>query len=111
GIRGEDLLPAVMPLERREMRRPYETLGLVIEARLARRRRQRLDERADGSREWGEAIRRQICDVRVVAAEELVSAFARKRHLDVLGRELGDEIRGKCGRVGERLVERLCKCL
>ena len=33
-IRGEDLFPAVMPFERRQVRRADEALRLVIEARL-----------------------------------------------------------------------------
>ena len=44
-------------------------------------------------------------DVVVVAAEELIAAFSRQRNLDVLAGELGDQIGGDRGRVGERLVE------
>ena len=38
-VGGEDLLPAVMPLERRQVRGAHEPLRLVVEARLARGRR------------------------------------------------------------------------
>ena len=80
----EDLLPALVTLERRQVRGRGEALGPVVEA--ARR-----DE--DGSRSIAgrsavatrpDALGEQVGDVGVVAAEELVAALARERHLDVL---------------------------
>ena len=47
-----------------------------------------------------------VADVVVVAAEELVPAFARQRDLDVLARQLRDEEGRDRRSVGERLVER-----
>ena len=57
--------------------------------------------------ERGDPVCEEVGCVRVVAAEELVAAFPRERHLDVLRGQLGDEVRGQCGRVGEGLVERV----
>ena len=95
-----------MPLERRQVRRAREPLRLVVEARLARRRRQPLDRRPREGRQRPDALREQVGDVGVVAAEQLVAALARERDLHVLGGELGDEVGRERGRVGERLVER-----
>src|SRR5207248_8504384 len=44
-LRGEDLLPAVMALERRQVRRPHEALGTIVEARPRARARKPLDDR------------------------------------------------------------------
>ena len=106
-VGGEDLLPAVVALERRQVRRADEALRAVVEARAARRDRQPLDERPREPGEPGRPERQEVGGVGVVAAEELVAALARERDLHVLGRELRDEVRRQRGRVGERLVERL----
>src|SRR5206468_9200444 len=73
--------------------------------RAGARGREQLDERPCEARQSADPLREEVCDVRVVAAEELVAAFARERDLYVLGRELRDEVRRKRGRVGERLIE------
>ena len=103
----EDLLPAVVSLERREVRRADEALRAVVEARLRARARETLDERRGDARQPADPEREQVGRVRVVAAEELVAALARERDLHVSRRELGDEVRRERRRVGERLVERL----
>ena len=105
-IRREDLLPPVVPLERRQVRRAREPLRLVVEARLARRGRQPLDRRPRERRQRPDALGEQVGDVGVVAAEQLVAALARERDLHVLRGELRDEVGRQRGRVGERLVER-----
>ena len=89
------------------MRGLDEALRLVVEARLRRRRRQPLDERAYEPGEGREAVGELIGCVRVVAAEELVAAFPGKRHLHVLGGELRHEVGRQRRRVGKRLVERV----
>src|SRR5207244_6878683 len=101
----EDLLPAMVALERRQVRRAYEALGPVVEARLRARARQELDERPREPRRAPDPLREQVGRVGVVAAEELVAALTRERHLHVLGGELRDEVRRERRRVCERLVE------
>ncbi len=101
----EDLLPAVVALERRQVRRGDEPLRLVVEACASRRRRQPLDERPRERRERPDPLGERVRDVGVVAAEELVAAFARQRDLDVLRGQLRDEVGRERRRVGERLVE------
>ena len=103
----EDLLPRVMPLERRQLSRPHEPLGAVVEARARRRAREQLDERARERGRPAHALGQPIRHVRVVAAEELVAALARQGDLHVLRRELRDEVGRQSRRVRERLVERL----
>src|SRR5437868_5944148 len=90
---SEDLLPAVMALERRQVRRAREPLRLVVEAHLARRGREQLDERTCERGKAPDALGEEVGDVGVVAAEELVSAFAGERDLDVLGSQIRDEVR------------------
>ena len=106
-IVGEDLLPGVVALERRQPGPADEALCLVVEARLRRRARQAADQRRDRRRERGHPRCDEIGDVGVVAAEELVGPLPRERHLDRFGRELRDQVGGQSRRVGERLVERL----
>ena len=103
----EDLLPPVVTLERRQMRGAHEPLRLVVEARFRGGGRQALDERTREACERRHPVGEEVGGVRVVAAEELVSALARERDLHVLGRELRHEVRRQCRRVGERLVEGL----
>src|SRR5436305_1943704 len=69
----EDLLPAVMALERRQMSCPREALRLVVEADPARRGGEPLDERPRTRSEPTDALSEEIRDVRVVATEQLVS--------------------------------------
>ena len=107
GLGREDLLPRVMPLERRQVRGADEALRLVVEARPRDRARQPLDERPRQPGSPAGPQREQVGHVRVVAAEELVAALARERHLHVLGGQLRDEVGRERGRVRERLVERL----
>ena len=57
-VRREDLLPAVMALERRQMRGADEALGLVVEARAGGRGRKPLDQRPRDARETGRRARR-----------------------------------------------------
>ena len=111
GARGrrEDLLPAVVALERRQVRGADEALRPVVEARPPARARQPLDERRRQPRERADAVGEQVGRVRVVAAEELVAALAGERDLHVLGGELRDEVRRQRRRVGERLVERVAR--
>ena len=107
-VGGEDLLPAVVALERRQVRGRGEALRLVVEADPARRRGQAVGERrAPAEASGADALGEQVGDVGVVAAEELVAALAGERDLDVLGGELRDEVRRERRRVGERLVERV----
>ena len=91
-VGGEDLLPGVVALERRQMRRPHEPLRLVVEARARAGARQALHERPGEVRERPHAVGEQVRRVGVVAAEELVAALARERDLDVGGRELRHEV-------------------
>src|SRR4029079_18720136 len=105
-VGGEDLLPAVVALERRKAGGAREELRLVVEALLLRRRRQQLGERPGRRRGGTEAPREQIRDVGVVAAEELVAPLAGERALPLLRGEPRHEVRRECRRVGERLVER-----
>ncbi len=98
-----------MALERRQVRGAREPLRLVVEADAPGRGGQQLGERPRGCSERAEALREQVGDVGVVAAEELVAALAGERDLHVLGGELRDEVRRQRRRVGERLVERLCE--
>src|SRR5947209_3720243 len=91
------------------MRGPYEPLRLVVEACLTRGGRQRFDERAGEAGERRQAVCEEVGRIRVIAAEELVPALAGERNLDVLGRELRNEVGRERGRVGEGLVERLGK--
>src|SRR4051794_17429735 len=106
---GEDLLPAVMALERRQMSCPREALRLVVEADPARRRGQPVDEGPRTRSEPAEALGEEVGDVGVVAAEQLVSPLARERDLDVLRGQLCDEVRRQRRRVCERLVEHVGK--
>ena len=87
------------------MRGPHEPLRLVVEARLPARRRQRLDERSGDAGQWREPVCHEVGGIRVVAAEQLVPAFARERDLDVLRGKLRDEVGRQRRRVCERLVE------
>src|SRR4029079_7497702 len=80
-VGGEDLLPAVVALERRKAGGAREALRLVVEARLLRRRWQQLGERPGRRRGGTEAPREQIRDIGVVAAEELVPPLPRDRDL------------------------------
>ena len=105
----EDLLPAVMPLERGQVCGADEALRLVVEARPRRGCRQPLDERACQSRKAADSFGEQVGRVRVVAAEELVAALAGERDLHVARRELRHEVGRQRRRVGERLVERVCQ--
>src|SRR5207244_11049026 len=100
--RREDLLPAVVPLERRQIRRADEALRPIVEARLPRRGREALDDRLEASSQTPEALCQQVGGVRVVAAEQLVAAFARERDFYVLRGELGDQIGRQRARIGER---------
>ena len=104
-VGGEDLLPAVVSLERRQVRGPDEPLRLVVEAGPPRRRGQQLDRRPRHRGQRPGPLREQVGDVGVVPAEELVAALARERDLDVLGGEARDEVGRQRGRVGEGLVE------
>ena len=106
-VRREDLLPAVVALERRQVRGADEALRAVVEARAARRDRQPLDQRPREPRQPGRPQRQEVRGVGVVAAEELVAALAGERDLHVLRCELRDEVGRQRGRVGERLVEGL----
>ena len=107
GLGREDLLPGVVSLERRQVRPAHEALGPVVEARLARGGRQQLDERPQERGGPADPRGQPVGHVGVVAAEELVAALARERHLDVVGRELRDEVGRERRRVGEGLVEGL----
>src|SRR5581483_6290106 len=104
---GEDLLPRVVGLERRQVRAADEALRLVVEADAARRGGQALGQRPRQRRERPDAAREEVGDVGVVAAEQLVAPLARERDLDPARRELGYEVRRQRRRVGERLVEGL----
>src|SRR5919204_115428 len=73
-VRREDFLPAVMPLEWRQVRRANEALRAVVEACLRVRARQQLDERPRDARKPADTRREQVRGVRVVAAEQLVAA-------------------------------------
>ena len=106
---GEDLLPAVMPLERRQVRGADEALGPVVEARPPGRGGEALDDRAEERGRPAGPLREQVGRVRVVAAEELVSPLARERDLDVLRGQLCDEVRRQRRRVCEGLVEHVGK--
>src|SRR5207253_3344861 len=85
----EDLLPAVVALERRQVRCADEALGPVVEARARGRGGEAFDDGAEERRRPARPLREQVGRVCVVAAEELVPALAGERDLDVLGRELG----------------------
>ena len=104
-VRREDLLPAVMALERRQMRGADEALGLVVEARAGGRGRKPLDQRPRDARETGRSLGQEVGDVRVVAAEELVAALAGERDLDVGSRELRDEV-ASAARTSRRTARR-----
>src|SRR5439155_10786370 len=101
----EDLLPAVVTLERWQVRRAREALRLVVEADASRGGRELLDERSRERGERADALREPVGDVGVVPAEELVAALARERDLDVLGGQPRHQVRRQGGRVRERLVE------
>ncbi len=107
GLAREDLLPAVVALERRQVRGADEALRPVVEARPRRRARQPLDERPQEARRPPDALGEEVGRVRVVAAEELVAALSGERDLHVLGRKLRDEVGREGRRVGEGLVEGL----
>src|SRR3954452_2749694 len=84
----EDLLPAVMALEGRQVSGAHEALGLVIEARPRGRGGQALDDGSGNSRKPTDAGSEQVGRVRVVAAEELVAALTGEGDLDVTRSEL-----------------------
>jgi hypothetical protein len=99
--RREDLLPAVVALERRQVRARDEALRLVVEARL----RVELGSRSTSGRAAARAPTRSAsrsADVGVVAAEQLVAALPRQGDLDVGRRQLRDEVGRQRRRVGER---------
>ena len=49
--------------------------------------------------------------VDAVAAEKLVRPLARKDDLDMFRRQLGDEIEGDAGRIGQRLIDGVARKL
>ena len=103
----DDGLPPVVPLERRQLSATGEALNPVVErARLRGRGRQSLDERPQRASRRADDGGEPVAHVIGVAPEELVSALAGKRHLDVLPGELGDEERRNRRGVRERLVVR-----
>ena len=76
-VRREDLLPAVMTLERREAGRAREALRLVVEAGLPRRLRQQVGQRSGGG--GGAPKRREeVGDTYVVTAEEAHRSLHRR---------------------------------
>src|SRR5512132_833429 len=75
-LEGEDLLPAAMAFERRQVCGANESLRAVVEARSALGARQGSDERTEEGRQRAQARREHVRQVRVVAAEELVTSFS-----------------------------------
>ena len=104
---GEDLLPRVVALERRQVRAADEPLRLVLERYAAIGAGEPLDERAHEPRQAADALGEQVRGVRVVAAEELIAALARECDLHIRRREPRDEVGRQRRGVGERLVERV----
>src|SRR5512135_1772446 len=95
--------------------RPGPKLDLAVEERIlpgeaAAQERTRGEPRAQehAQQALGGVVRIAVLGVEEarIAAEQLVTAVARERHLDVAARELGELVGWDEGRVGERLVER-----
>src|SRR5205823_7016673 len=104
--RGE---PGRVAQRRRRVDAAEELFQSKVEAHVARRRRQQVENRLQGrtQRPWHEREQRggAVREEWIVAGKQLVAAVAGQRDLDVLAGELREQESGKKRRIGERLVE------
>src|SRR5690348_13274408 len=96
----------MMALERWQRNRPREALRAIVVPAQPWRVGDPIDKRQHRVRSVAEPWREEVCDVRPIAAEELVTPLARQRDLDVFDREARNEVRRQRRAVAEGLVVR-----